>query len=263
MTLISTKKLLDAGVHFGHPTQRWNPKMKRFIHTSRRGVYILDLKKSLEGIEKAYLYVKKTVSNGGTILFVGSKKQAQDIIQAQAKRVDQPYVNQRWLGGLLTNFQTVQKRLGRLRELDLIDYSDTSLGYTKKELLLKDRERAKLERSLGGIRNMSRLPSALWVVDTNRERLAVIEAKKLGIPVIAILDTNCDPDDVEYPIPGNDDAIKSVELLTYLIANAVAEGLILRHQKKSISSPQDAEPLAEWEVELLKDSPEPTSGSVA
>ncbi|UQN15403.1 30S ribosomal protein S2 [Gulosibacter sp. ACHW.36C] len=252
MAVVSMRQLLDAGVHFGHQTRRWNPKMKRFIFTERSGIYILDLQQSLAFIDKAYDFVKETVSHGGSVLFVGTKKQAQEVIAEQALRVNQPYVNQRWLGGLLTNFQTVQKRLNRLKELDLVDFEDTSTGYTKKELLIQRRERDKLEKTLGGIRNMSRTPSALWVVDTNKEHLAIDEAKKLGIPVVAILDTNCDPDDVDYPIPGNDDAIRSVGLLTRIVADAAAEGLMTRHQKPAEGAGEAAEPLAEWELELLK-----------
>ncbi|MFD2757180.1 30S ribosomal protein S2 [Gulosibacter faecalis] len=252
MAVVSMRQLLDAGVHFGHQTRRWNPKMKRFIFTERSGIYILDLQQSLGFIDKAYDFVKETVAHGGTVLFVGTKKQAQEVISEQALRVNQPYVNQRWLGGLLTNFQTVQKRLNRLKELDLVDFEDTSSGYTKKELLIQRRERDKLEKTLGGIRNMSRTPSALWVVDTNKEHLAIDEAKKLGIPVVAILDTNCDPDDVDYPIPGNDDAIRSVGLLTRIVADAAAEGLMTRHQKPAEGAGETAEPLAEWELELLK-----------
>jgi small subunit ribosomal protein S2 len=252
MAVVSMRQLLDAGVHFGHQTRRWNPNMTRFIFTERSGIYILDLQQSLGFIDKAYDFVKETVAHGGTVLFVGTKKQAQEVISEQALRVNQPYVNQRWLGGLLTNFQTVQKRLNRLKELDLVDFEDTSSGYTKKELLIQRRERDKLEKTLGGIRNMSRTPSALWVVDTNKEHLAIDEAKKLGIPVVAILDTNCDPDDVDYPIPGNDDAIRSVGLLTRIVADAAAEGLMTRHQKPAEGAGETAEPLAEWELELLK-----------
>ncbi|RRJ86087.1 30S ribosomal protein S2 [Gulosibacter macacae] len=256
MAVVSMRQLLDAGVHFGHQTRRWNPKMKRFIFTERSGIYILDLQQSLAFIDKAYDFVKETVAHGGTILFVGTKKQAQEAIAEQATRVGQPYVNQRWLGGLLTNFQTVQKRLNRLKELDMVDFEDTTQGYTKKELLIQRRERDKLENTLGGIRNMGRTPSALWVVDTNKEHLAIDEAKKLGIPVIAILDTNCDPDDVDFPIPGNDDAIRSVALLTRIVADAAAEGLMQRHQKPGEAA-QAAEPLAEWELELLKQGEKP------
>jgi len=249
MAVVTVRQLLDSGVHFGHQTRRWNPKMRRFILTDRSGIYIIDLQKSLAHIDDAYAFVKDTVANGGSILFVGTKKQAQEAIAEQAKRVGMPYINQRWLGGLLTNFQTVQKRLARLKELEVMDFNDSSKsGLTKKELLILRREKDKLEKSLGGIRNVNKTPSAIWVVDTNKEHLAITEAKKLGIPVIGILDTNCDPDEVTIGIPGNDDAIRSVALLTRVIADAVAEGLIARTTK----SEEAAEPLAEWERELLE-----------
>jgi small subunit ribosomal protein S2 len=251
MAVVTIRQLLDSGVHFGHQTRRWNPKMKRFIFTERSGIYIIDLQQSLAYIDKAYDFVKETVAHGGTVLFVGTKKQAQESIAEQATRVGQPYVNQRWLGGLLTNFQTVSKRLARMKELEELDYEGTTSGFTKKELLLKKRELDKLHKSLGGIRNLSKTPSALWVVDTKKEHLAIDEAKKLGIPVIGILDTNCDPDEVQYPIPGNDDAIRSVSLLTRIVADAAAEGLIQRHQKPE-EGEEAAEPLAEWEQELLQ-----------
>jgi small subunit ribosomal protein S2 len=247
MAVVTTRQLLDSGVHFGHQTRRWNPKMKRFIFTERSGIYIIDLQQSLAYIDKAYDFVKETVAHGGSVLFVGTKKQAQESIAEQATRVGQPYVNQRWLGGLLTNFNTISKRLSRMKELEELDFEDTSV-YTKKELLLKRRELEKLQKSLGGIRNLQRTPSALWVVDMNKEHLAVDEAKKLGIPVIAILDTNCDPDDAQYPIPGNDDAIRSVALLTKIVADAAAEGLMQRHG----GGDAQAEPMAEWERELLE-----------
>ncbi len=248
MAVVTTRQLLDSGVHFGHQTRRWNPKMKKYILTDRSGIYIIDLQQSLDHIDAAYAYVKDIVSKGGNILFVGTKKQAQEIIAQQALRVGQPYINERWLGGLLTNFNTVNKRLQRLKELEIMDLENpASTGYTKKELLLLRRERDKLNRSLGGIKNITRTPSAIWVVDTNKEHLAVTEAKKLGIPVIAILDTNCDPDDVKIGIPGNDDAIRSIELLTKVIADAAADGMVARHS----SDEQEAEPLAEWERELL------------
>ncbi len=253
MAVVTIRQLLDSGVHFGHQTRRWNPKMKRFIFTERSGIYIIDLQQSLAFIDKAYDFVKETVAHGGTILFVGTKKQAQEAISEQATRVGQPYVNQRWLGGLLTNFQTVSKRLARMKELEELDFEETAKsGFTKKELLIKKRELIKLHKSLGGIRNLTKTPSALWVVDTNKEHLAIDEARKLGIPVIAILDTNCDPDDVQYPIPGNDDAIRSVSLLTRIIADAAAEGLIQRHQKPEEGT--EVEPLAAWEAELLQSS---------
>jgi len=256
MAVVTIRQLLDSGVHFGHQTRRWNPKMKRFIFTERSGIYIIDLQQSLGFVDKAYDFVKETVAHGGTILFVGTKKQAQESISEQATRVGQPYVNQRWLGGLLTNFQTVSKRLARMKELEELDFEDTAKsGFTKKEMLIKKRELVKLHKSLGGIRNLTKTPSALWVVDTNKEHLAIDEARKLGIPVIAILDTNCDPDDVQYPIPGNDDAIRSVGLLTRIIADAAAEGLIQRHQKPEDGA--EVEPLAAWEAELLAASETP------
>jgi len=249
MAGVTMRQLLDSGVHFGHQTRRWNPKMRRFILTDRSGIYIIDLQQSLALIDKAYDFVKETVAHGGSILFVGTKKQAQESIETEALRVGQPYINQRWLGGLLTNFQTIQKRLSRLKELEVMDFSGkTKTGLTKKELLILRREKDKLEKALGGIRTITKTPSAIWVVDTNKEHLAITEAKKLGIPVIGILDTNCDPDEVTIGIPGNDDAIRSVQLLTRIIADAVAEGLIARHSKPEA----EAEPLAEWERELLE-----------
>ncbi|MGO1449102.1 MAG: 30S ribosomal protein S2, partial [Brevibacterium aurantiacum] len=227
-----------------------------FIFTERNGIYIIDLQKSLGYIDTAFEFVKETVTHGGSILFVGTKKQAQESIAEQAKRVGQPYVNQRWLGGMLTNFQTISLRLRRLKELEEIDFDDVAgSSHTKKELLILRREKDKLEKTLGGIRDMQRTPSAVWIVDTKKEHLAVDEARKLGIPVIAILDTNCDPDDVNYPIPGNDDAIRSVSLLTRVIADAVAEGLIARHSSDDDSGEKNVsavEPMPEWERELLE-----------
>src|SRR5271166_3387115 len=255
------RQLLESGVHFGHQTRRWNPKMKRFIFTERNGIYIIDLQQSLDFIDRAYDFIKETVAHGGSIMYVGTKKQAQEAIAEQARRVGMPFVNQRWLGGMLTNFGTVYKRLQRLKELEEIDFDDVSgSNMTKKELLQLRRERDKLERSLGGIRDMSRVPSAIWVVDTKKEHIAISEARKLGIPVIAILDTNCDPDEVNYPVPGNDDAIRSVALLTRVVADAVADGLIARAGRAAgEEKPQGAdgqlgaaEPLAEWERELLE-----------
>jgi small subunit ribosomal protein S2 len=249
LATITMRQLLDAGVHFGHQTKRWNPKMKPFILTDRSGIYIIDLQQSVKHIDDAYNFVRDLVANGGSVMFVGTKKQAQGVISAEAIRVGQPYINQRWLGGLLTNFNTVNKRIQRLKELDTMDFEDASKSsFTKKELLIFRRERDKLEKSLGGIRNMAKTPSALWVVDTIKEHLAITEAKKLGIPVIAILDSNCDPDDVTIGIPGNDDAIRSIEILTKVIADAAADGMIARHSKDE----DQAEPLAEWERELLE-----------
>jgi small subunit ribosomal protein S2 len=251
MAVVTIRQLLDSGVHFGHQTRRWNPKVKRFILAESSGIHIIDLQQSLAFIDKAYEFVRETVSHGGTILFVGTKKQAQEAIRNEALRVGQPFVNERWLGGLLTNFQTVGKRLARMKELEELDFEDASKsGFTKKELLIKKRELDKLHKSLGGIRNLTKTPSAMWVVDTKKEHLAIDEARKLGIPVIGILDSNCDPDEMSFPIPGNDDAIRSVGLLTRIIADAVAEGLIARHQKPAEG--EEAEPLAEWERELLE-----------
>jgi small subunit ribosomal protein S2 len=248
------KQLLDSGAHFGHQTRRWNPKMKRFIFTDRNGIYIIDLQQTLTYIDKAYEFVKETVAHGGTVLFIGTKKQAQESIQEEATRVGMPYVNQRWLGGMLTNFSTVHKRLQRLKELEAMEQTGGFEGRTKKEILMLTREMTKLDRTLGGIRDMAKVPSAVWIVDTNKEHIAVGEARKLNIPVIAILDTNCDPDLVDYPIPGNDDAIRSAALLTKVVASAVAEGVQARAgQSSSDEKPQGtgAEPLAEWEQELL------------
>ena len=251
MAVVTMRQLLESGVHFGHQTRRWNPKMKRFIMTERNGIYIIDLQQSVDYINSAYEFVKQTVAHGGSILFVGTKKQAQEPIAEQATRVGMPYVNHRWLGGMLTNFQTISKRLDRMKELEQLDFDNPAAsGYTKKELLLFKRELDKLSKSLGGVRDMAKVPSAVWVVDTKKEHLAVDEARKLGLPVIAILDTNCDPDEVDYKIPGNDDAIRSVTLLTRVIADAVADGLMARSGAKT-GEQVDEEPMAEWERELL------------
>jgi small subunit ribosomal protein S2 len=259
MAVVTMRQLLESGVHFGHQTRRWNPKMKRFIMTERNGIYIIDLQQSLTYINDAYEFIKETVAHGGTILFVGTKKQAQEPIAEQATRVGMPYVTYRWLGGMLTNFQTVSKRLSRLKELEDVDFTDVAgSGRTKKELLVMKREKIKLEKTLGGIRDMAKIPSAVWIVDTKKEHLAVTEARKLKLPVIAILDTNCDPDEVDYKIPGNDDAIRSVTLLTRVVADAVAEGLMARAAARGGGGEtvEDGavavdEPMAEWERELL------------
>ncbi|HEX2904448.1 MAG TPA: 30S ribosomal protein S2 [Jatrophihabitans sp.] len=261
MAVVTMKNLLDSGVHFGHQTRRWNPKMKRFIFTERNGIYIIDLQQTLSYIDRAYEFVKETVAHGGTVLFIGTKKQAQEAIAEQATRVGMPYVNQRWLGGMLTNFSTVYKRLQRLKELEAMEANGWEGTATKKEQLILGREKIKLERTLGGIREMSKTPSAVWIVDTKKEHLAVAEAHKLNIPVIAILDTNCDPDEVDYKIPGNDDAIRSAALLTRVVADAVAEGLMARaglaagagrDEKPEPGQLGADEPLADWETELLK-----------
>ncbi|AYD89550.1 30S ribosomal protein S2 [Actinomyces sp. 2119] len=270
MAVVTMRQLLESGVHFGHQTRRWNPKMKRFILTERNGIYIIDLQQSIEGINTAYDFIKETVARGGNILFVGTKKQAQAAVAEQAQRVGMPYVSQRWLGGMLTNFSTVRTRLDRMRELEQVDFDDVAgSGRTKKELLMMRREKDKLQRTLGGIRDMSRLPAAVWVVDTKKEHLAISEAQKLGIPVIAILDTNCDPDEATYGIPGNDDAIRAVSLLTRVVADAAAEGLLARSAGRGRSGaqaqpdPVDAEPLPEWEAELLAGAEAASSGAAA
>ncbi|MCL2781671.1 MAG: 30S ribosomal protein S2 [Actinomycetia bacterium] len=266
MAVVTMKEMLDAGVHFGHQTRRWNPKMKRFIFTERNGIYIIDLQQTLTYIDQAYEYVMQTVAHGGSVLFVGTKKQAQEAIAEQATRVGMPYVNQRWLGGMLTNFQTVYKRLLRMKELEAMEQGGWEGVATKKEQLLLSREQGKLQRTLGGIREMTRVPSAIWVVDTKKEHIAVGEARKLGIPVIAILDTNCDPDEVDYKIPGNDDAIRAAGLLTRVIADAVADGLIARaaaaanvgRDEKPAEAAASAgqlaadEPLPAWERDLYQ-----------
>lgn len=251
MAVVTTRQLLESGVHFGHQTRRWNPKMKRFIFNERNGIYIIDLRQSLTYIDKAYHFVSEIVARGGQVLFVGTKKQAQEAIAEQATRVGMPYVHQRWLGGMLTNFQTINKRITRMKELESMDLDNVVPGgLPKKELLGLRREKGKLEKSLGGIRDMGRLPQAVWVVDTKKEHLAIDEARKLHIPVIAILDTNCDPDEVDYPIPGNDDAIRSVALLTRIIADAVADGLMKRSNADT-EKVAESEPMPDWERELL------------
>lgn len=258
MAIVTMRQLLESGVHFGHQTRRWNPKMKRFILTERNGIYVIDLQQTVEGINTAYDFVKETVARGGNILFVGTKKQAQAAVAEQAQRVGMPYVNQRWLGGMLTNFSTVRARLDRMKELEQIDFDDVAgSGHTKKELLMMRREKDKLQKTLGGIRDMAKLPSAIWVVDTKKEHLAIAEAEKLNIPVVAVLDTNCDPDEVSYGVPGNDDAIRAVTLLTRVVADAAAEGLMARSAGRGRTGEEadagtaDAEPLPEWEAELL------------
>ena len=261
MAVVTMRELLDSGVHFGHQTRRWNPKMKRYIFAERNGIYIIDIQQSLGLIDSAYDFIKDTVAKGGHVLFVGTKKQAHVPIIEQSTRVGMPYVTERWLGGMLTNFPTVYKRIQRLKELEILETQNDQL-LTKKELLVLRREREKLTKNLEGIRNMTKLPSALWVVDTKKEHLAVAEARKLGIPVVAILDTNCDPDEVDYKIPGNDDAIRSIGLLTRVIADAAVAGLAARSATAQAAAAQatadnvseDAPaglPVADLEKELL------------
>jgi small subunit ribosomal protein S2 len=224
MPVVTRRELLEAGVHFGHQTRRWNPKMGRFLYGERSGIYIIDLEKTLAGLEEAYAYAREIGQRGGVVLFVGTKKQAQEVIAEQASRVGMPYVTTRWLGGMLTNFQTVSRRLLRLRELREMERTGAFDFLPKKEAIRLRHEREKLERNLGGMQSLERLPDAIFVIDTKKEHIAVNEARKLGLPVIAIVDTNCDPDEVDHVIPGNDDAIRSVTLVTRLIADALAEG---------------------------------------
>jgi small subunit ribosomal protein S2 len=262
MPVVTMRQLLEAGVHFGHQTRRWNPKMKRFIFTERNGIYILDLQQTMSGIESAYTFVRDLVSRGGSILFVATKKQVQDVLEEQARRSGMPYVNFRWLGGMLTNFRTMHDRIARMRELEEMVNTGALDGLMKKEALRLRREYEKLSRNLGGIRDLDKLPEAVYILDTKKEEIAVREAKKLGIPIIAVLDTNCDPDDVDFGIPGNDDAIRSGALLTRIIADAVIEGKSMRGPETGNGEKPEpaaeapvlpgaaAQPKAEWELQL-------------
>ena len=224
MAVISMKQLLEAGVHFGHQTRRWNPKMAKYIFTERNGIYIIDLQKTVKKIDEAYAFLREVAQSGKSVLFVGTKKQAQESIKDEAVRANMFYVNERWLGGMMTNFQTIQKRVKRLKELETMEEDGTFDVLTKKEVLGLRHEMSRLEKYLGGIKDMNRLPGALFIVDPRKERIAVSEARKLGIPIVAIVDTNCDPDEIDYVIPGNDDAIRAVKLLTGRMADAVLEG---------------------------------------
>ncbi len=224
MSVVSMKSLLEAGVHFGHQTRRWNPKMAQYIFTERNGIYIIDLQKTVKKIEEAYEQAREIAANGGEILFVGTKKQAQDAIEKEAKKCGMPYINQRWLGGLLTNYKTIRKRIDRLEELEQMEEDGTFDVLPKKEVIQLRHEIERLEKFLGGIKDMNGMPDAIYIVDPKKEQIAVKEAHILGIPIIGILDTNCDPDEIDYPIPGNDDAIRAVKLITETIANAVIEG---------------------------------------
>ena len=230
MAVVSMKNLLESGVHFGHQTRRWNPKMKPYIFTERNGIYILDLQQTLALIEETYEFVADLVSRGGILLFVGTKKQAQEGIVEEATRAQMPYVGHRWLGGQLTNFETIKKRIDRLRELDEMDTDEKFAHLQKKEKLKLKAEREKLERNLGGIKSLDRIPDAIYVVDPRKERIAILEARRLDIPIIAIVDTNCDPDEIDYVIPGNDDAIRAINLITKIMADAVVAGLQSRPQ---------------------------------
>jgi len=249
LPVVTMKQLLEAGVHFGHQTRRWNPKMTRFIYTERNGIHIIDLQKSVPLIEEAYAYVRDAVSNGGSCLFVGTKKQAQDAIREESARAGQPYVSQRWLGGMLTNFQTIRRRVERLREIeDMRDRGLMDVLPKREQARLLD-ELGRLEKYLGGIKTMTALPAAVYVVDTRKEHIAVAEARKLGIPVVAIVDTNCDPDEIDYPIPGNDDAIRAVRLITSRIANAALEGVEERRKREVVETEDVPEAAAEVSAE--------------
>ena len=223
MSVISMKQLLEAGVHFGHQTRRWNPKMKRYIFTERNGIYIIDLQKTVKKVEEAYNYVKELAGNGGTVLFVGTKKQAQDSVKEEAIRSGQYYVNQRWLGGTLTNFETIQKRIARLKDIERMAEDGTFDVLPKKEVVQLNKELERLEKFLGGIKDMKKIPDCLFIVDPRKERIAVAEAHKLNIPIVGIVDTNCDPDEIDVVIPANDDAIRAVKLLTAKMADAILE----------------------------------------
>ena len=224
MAVVSMKQLLEAGVHFGHQTRRWNPKMAKYIFTERNGIYIIDLQKTVKKLEEAYFFVRDMAASGKSILFVGTKKQAQDAIKEEAERVGQYYVNARWLGGMLTNFRTMRTRIDRLAQLKKMEADGTFAMLPKKEVIKHQGEIAKLEKYLGGVKEMKKLPGALFIVDPRKERNAIAEARKLHIPIVAIVDTNCDPDEVDYVIPGNDDAIRAIRLIASTMANAVTEG---------------------------------------
>ncbi|MDR6224198.1 30S ribosomal protein S2 [Desmospora profundinema] len=224
MAVVSMKQLLEAGVHFGHQTRRWNPKMEKYIFTERNGIYIIDLQKTVKMMEDTYNYVRDLASQGGNLLFVGTKKQAQDAVKEEAERSGMFYVNHRWLGGTLTNFQTIRKRINRLHKLEAMEEDGTFDVLPKKEVVMLKKEQARLEKFLGGIKHMKKLPDAVFIIDPRKERIAVAEARKLGIPIIAIVDTNCDPDEIDHIIPGNDDAIRAVRLFTSKMADAVLEG---------------------------------------
>jgi len=248
--VVTMKQLLEAGVHFGHQTRRWNPKMKRFIFGERNGIYIIDLQQTLKRIEVAYTFVRDLAADGGTILFIGTKKQAQDPIQSYAEKCGMPYVNERWLGGMLTNFETIAKRVAKMQEYERMRASGEFDAMPKKEALLLSRELEKLQRNLGGLRSMTKLPDAIFVLDTKKEHIAVTEANKLGIPVVAVVDTNCDPDVIQYVIPGNDDAIRAGTLMCRVIADAVEEGRFLASRRGDAGTAGPAPRSAEAEAEI-------------
>ncbi|GHS89568.1 30S ribosomal protein S2 [Synergistales bacterium] len=241
MAVVSMKQLLECGVHFGHQTRRWNPKMKPYIFTERNGVYIIDLQKTVRGLEKAYNFIREMAAGGGTVLFVGTKRQSQETIKEESIRCGQYYINQRWLGGLMTNFPTIRKRVHRMIELRKYDEDNTWETFSKKEVASLRKEQSKLEKYLGGIAKMDAVPDAIFLIDPRREENAIAEARKLGIPVVSIVDTNCDPEVIDYPIPGNDDAIRAIKLITGLMANAILEG---RQGADAVAAPVIAAPAA-------------------
>ena len=259
MAVVTMKQLLEAGVHFGHQTRRWNPKMKRFIFGERNGIYIIDLHQTMGGIEKAYSFVRDLVADGGTILFVGTKKQTQDPVARYADQCGMPYINERWLGGMLTNFATISGRVKKMQEYERMKVAGDFEAMPKKEALILSRELEKLQRNLGGIRTMSRLPEAVFVIDTKKEHIAVTEANKLGVPIVAVVDTNCDPDVIDYVIPGNDDAIRSGSLMCRVLADAVEEGRFIasrRASKASAAAGGPAERTAEDEARVAQQQAE-------
>ncbi|UNC91825.1 30S ribosomal protein S2 [Candidatus Contubernalis alkaliaceticus] len=250
MSVISMKQLLEAGVHFGHQTRRWNPKMKSYIFTERNGIYIIDLQRTVKRIDEAYNYFKDLAANGEKVMFVGTKKQAQESVQKEADRCEMFYVNQRWLGGMLTNFSTIKKRIDRLFELEKMEEDGIFEVLSKKEVIRLNHEKDKLEKFLGGIKHMKKLPAAIFIIDPRKERIAVAEARKLGIPIVAIVDTNCDPDEIDLIIPGNDDAIRAVKLITGKMADAVLEGKQGRQMREEKEKEMaEAEALAQVEAE--------------
>lgn len=259
MGVVSMKQLLECGVHFGHQTRRWNPKMKPYIFTERNGIYIIDLQKTVKGLEKAYDFVREVSKAGGSVLFVGTKRQAQDPIREEALKSGQYFINQRWLGGLLTNFATIRRRVTRMSELQEMEADGSINKYPKKEVIQLRKEREKLEKYLSGIKNMKETPDALFVIDPRREAIAVLEARKLGIPVISIVDTNCDPDVIDYPIPGNDDAIRAIELIVGLMADAYIEGrqgqdAAREHEEEAGAETQEPAPVFPEELEAVTEA---------
>ena len=258
MSVISMKNLLEAGVHFGHQTRRWNPKMKPYIFTERNGIYIIDLQKTVKKVEEAYYFVRDIIAEGGTVLFIGTKKQAQEAVETEAKRSGQFYVSHRWLGGMLTNYKTIRKRIERLKKLELMEEDGTFEVLPKKEVALLNKQRARLEKFLGGIEDMPRIPDVMYVVDPHKEQIAVKEAKKLGIPVVAMVDTNTDPDDIDVIIPANDDAIRAVKLITAKMADAVIEG---RQGEDSVESVEAELAATETQADSIEEIVEVVEGS--